>query len=54
MEITLSITKDEAILIRDALDILNPDDEKAQGMKLDLLFEIDLALLDFPEIEVKP
>jgi hypothetical protein len=46
------LSRDEVVIIRDALAILNPDNEDAEKLRRKLLYEFDIAILPFPKIKV--
>lgn len=51
-KIVFWLSEKEVIIIRDALAILNPDNEEAEKLKRKLLYQFDLASLPFPKIKV--
>lgn len=48
----VELSQDEIVLIFNALDILRPDNSKAEKVRATLYGKFALLVLDFPEIKV--
>jgi len=44
--VTLRLTRAEALIIQDALEAVNPDNQRAETLRLDALVEVGVALVE--------